>query len=141
MLHTNERIIKNKVGLLNLAEELGNISKACKVMGFSRETFYRYHRAVSEGGVEALVEKTRRKPNFENRVDEATETAVIGMAIEFPAYGQVRASNELRKKGIFISASGVRSVWLRSDLEVSVQVPMPYAPLCYLIISYNFLKN
>jgi transposase InsO family protein len=117
MLHTNERIIKNKVGLLNLAEELGNISKACKVMGFSRETFYRYHRAVSEGGVEALVEKTRRKPNFENRVDEATETAVIGMAIEFPAYGQVRASNELRKKGIFISASGVRSVWLRSDLE------------------------
>jgi transposase InsO family protein len=117
MLHTNERIIKNKVGLLNLAEELGNISKACKVMGFSRETFYRYHRAVSEGGVEALVEKTRRKPNFENRVDEATETAVIGMAIEFPAYGQVRASNELRKKDIFISASGVRSVWLRSDLE------------------------
>jgi len=117
MLHTNERIIKNKVGLLNLAEELGNISKACKVMGFSRETFYRYQRAVVEGGVEALVEKTRRKPNLENRVDEPTEKAVIDMAIEFPAYGQVRASNELRKKGIFISASGVRSVWLRHDLE------------------------
>ena len=54
MYHTNERIIKNKVGLLNLAEELGNISKACKVMGFSRETFYRYQRAVNEGGFEAL---------------------------------------------------------------------------------------
>lgn len=117
MLYTNERIIKNKVGLLNLAEELGNISKACKVMGFSRETFYRYQKAVIEGGVEALVEKTRRKPNLENRVDEPTEQAVIDMAIEFPAYGQVRASNELRKRGIFISASGVRSVWLRNDLE------------------------
>lgn len=117
MLHTNERIIKNKVGLLNLAEELGNISKACKVMGFSRETFYRYQNAVAEGGVEALVEKTRRKPNLENRVDEAIEKAVIEMAIEFPAYGQVRASNELRKRGLFISPSGVRSVWLRNDLE------------------------
>lgn len=117
MFHTNERIIKNKVGLLNLAQELGNISKACKVMGFSRETFYRYQNAVAEGGVEALVEKTRRKPNLENRVDAILEKAVLDMAIEFPAYGQVRASNELRKRGLFISPSGVRSVWLRNDLE------------------------
>jgi transposase InsO family protein len=117
MLHTNERIIKNKVGLLNLAEELGNISKACKVMGLSRETFYRYRRAVSEGGVEALIEKTRKKPNLENRVDEMIEKAAIDMAIEYPAYGQVRASNELRKRSIFISPSVVRSVWLRNNLE------------------------
>jgi transposase InsO family protein len=117
MLHTNERIIKNKVGLLNLAEELGNVSRACKVMGFSRETFYRYQRAVSEGGVAALLEKTRKKPNYENRVEEAIEKAVVEMAIEFPAYGQVRASNELRKQSIFISASGVRSVLLRNNLE------------------------
>jgi transposase InsO family protein len=117
MLHTNERIIKNKVGLLNLAEELGNVSKACKVMGFSRETFYRYQRAVSEGGVEALIEKTRRKPNLENRVDEIIEKAVVEIAIEFPAYGQLRASNELRKRSIFVSPSGVRSVWLRNNLE------------------------
>ena len=48
MLHCNERIIKNKVGLLNLAEELGNVSKACKVMGFSRDTFYRYKSAVKK---------------------------------------------------------------------------------------------
>jgi len=57
MLHTSEKLIRNKVGLLNLAEELGNISKACKLMGFSRETFYRYQRAVVEGGVEGLLEK------------------------------------------------------------------------------------
>lgn len=117
MLHTNERIIKNKVGLLNLAEELQNISKACKVMGLSRETFYRYKRAVEEGGVSALVDKTRRKPNLVNRVDDATENSVVEHAIEFPAHGQARSSNELRKKGIFVSPSGVRSIWLRHDLE------------------------
>jgi len=117
MLHTNEKIIKNKVGLLNLAEELQNISKACKVMGFSRETFYRYKRAVDEGGVESLMEKTRRKPNLKNRVDDETENTVLVYAIDYPAHGQFRASNELRKRGIFISSSGVRSIWLRHDLE------------------------
>ncbi len=45
MIHTNEKVIKHKVGLLNLAEELGNVSKACKMMGLSRDTFYRYKAA------------------------------------------------------------------------------------------------
>jgi len=117
MLHTSEKIIKNKVGLLNLAEELQNISKACKVMGFSRETFYRYKKAVDDGGIENLIDKTRRKPNLINRVDEATEKAVLDHAIEFPAFGQVRVSNELRKRGVFVSSSGVRSIWIRNNLE------------------------
>ena len=116
MLESNERIIKHKVGLLNLAEELGNVSKACKVMGLSRDTFYRYKSAVDKGGVDALLDKSRRKPNLKNRVDEQVETAVIGYALEQPAHGQVRVSNELRKRGVFVSASGVRSVWLRHDL-------------------------
>ncbi len=64
MLDTNNKLIKNKVGLLNLAQELGNISRACKLMGFSRETFYRYQKALSEGGVEALLDKNKRVPNF-----------------------------------------------------------------------------
>lgn len=116
MLNTNEKIIKHKVGLLNLAEELGNVSRACKVMGLSRDTFYRYKSAVDEGGVEALFEKTRRKPNLKNRVDETTEQAVIVHAVDFPAHGQHRASNELRKKGVFVSGSGVRSIWVRHGL-------------------------
>ena len=118
MLHTNNPIIKHKAGLLNLAEELGNISKACKVMGMSRDTFYRYQELVAQGGVEALITKGRRTPNLKNRVDDVTEQAVIEYAIEFPAHGQHRASNELRKKGVFVSGSGVRSVWLRHDLEL-----------------------
>lgn len=117
MYHTNEKVIKNKVGLLNLAEELGNISKACKIMGLSRETFYRYKHAVNDGGVEALLDTPRRKPNIKNRIEACTEAAVIAFAIENPAYGQLRASNELRKQGTFVSPSGVRCVWLRNDLE------------------------
>jgi len=116
MLHTDNKIIKHKTGLLNLAEELGNVSKACQVMGYSRDTFYRYKAAVDEGGVEALFERTRRKPNLANRVDLATEEAVIKFATDFPAYGQARTSNELRKIGVFVSPSGVRSIWLRHSL-------------------------
>lgn len=117
MLHTNNLIIKHKVGLLNLAEELGNVSKACKIMGVSRDTFYRYQELAEEGGIDALVNQNRRVPNMKSRVDEATERAVIEYAIVFPAHEQHRTSNELRKKGVFISGSGVRSIWQRHDLE------------------------
>ena len=98
MLQSSKKIIKYKAGLLNLAEELGNVSQACKTMGLSRDTFYRYKAAVEDGGVDALLDKSRRIPNIKNRVDEQTETAVVEYAIEQPAHGQVRASNELRKK-------------------------------------------
>ncbi|EII3725605.1 IS481 family transposase [Vibrio cholerae] len=117
MLHSNNPIIKHKTGLLNLAEELSNVSRACKVMGVSRDTFYRYRDLVDDGGVDALIEKSRRSPNIKNRVEEAVEQAVMNYAIEFPAHGQHRTSNELRKKGVFVSGSGVRSIWLRHDLE------------------------
>ena len=117
MIHTNQRIIKHKVGLLNLADELSNISKACKTMGVSRDTFYRYRDAVSEGGVDALLDQNRRAPNLKNRVDPEVEKAVLDYAVEDPAHGQARVSNELRKKGVFVSASGVRSIWLRHDLS------------------------
>ncbi len=117
MLHSNNPIIKHKTGLLNLAEELSNVSRACKVMGVSRDTFYRYRDLVEDGGVDALIEKNRRNPNLKNRVEESVEQAVMAYAVDFPAHGQHRTSNELRKKGVFVSGSGVRSIWLRHDLE------------------------
>lgn len=117
MSSVQQNVIKHKIGLLNLAAELGNVSRACKVMGFSRDTFYRYQAAVETGGVEALIDANRRKPNIKNRVEEATEAAITAFALEQPAFGQVRVSNELRKRGIFVSPSGVRSVWLRQNLE------------------------
>ncbi|MER3356528.1 MAG: IS481 family transposase, partial [Hoeflea sp. D1-CHI-28] len=117
MLNISEKVIKHKVGLLNLAEGLGNVSRACKVMGLSRDTFYRCKAAVDEGGVEALVDSNRRQPNPKNRIDSAVEEAVITYALEQPAHGQVRASNELRKRGIFVSPTGVRGAWMRNNLD------------------------
>lgn len=112
----NQNVIRHKTGLLNLAAELGNISKACRLMGFSRDTFYRYQAARDAGGVEALFDASRGKPNLKNRVEEAVEQAVVEFATDFPAHGQVRVSNELRKRGIFVSPSGVRAIWLRHNL-------------------------
>jgi transposase InsO family protein len=117
-MQSNTKVIRNKLGLLNLAQELKNVSQACKMLGYSRDTFYRYRDLVDEGGEIALHEKSRRKPNLKNRIDDATETSVVQMAFDYPAYGQLRASNELRKNGIFISPAGVRGIWQRHGLEV-----------------------
>ena len=76
MLKTIEKIVKHKVSLLNLAEELGNVSKACQVMGISRDTIYRYKSAVDNGGIEMLFEANRRKPNLKNRIDPMIELTV-----------------------------------------------------------------
>ena len=80
-MHTNNQIIKHKVGLLNLAEELQNVSRACKVMGISRDTFYRYQELVQSSDIDALINKSHRIPNLKNCVDPATEQVVIDFAI------------------------------------------------------------
>lgn len=115
---TQDKLIRRKQTLLELAELLRNVSEACRVSRCSRQHFYDVRQAYEEGGLEGLREKSRRRPNFGNRVAPEVEEAVVQMAFEYPAYGQYRAANELKKKGLLVSAGGVRSIWKRHDLEV-----------------------
>lgn len=116
-MSTEAKIIKNKVGLLELSSHLGTVSRACKIFGYSRDSFYRFKKLYDEGGESALLEISRKKPNLKNRVAEEVEEAVVKLSIDYPAYGQVRASNELKKLNVFLSPGGVRNIWVRHNLE------------------------
>jgi len=115
---TEQKIIKPKLGVLELAKQLGNVSQACKVFGYSRDSFYRFKSLYDEGGELALRDICRKNvPNHKNRVSDEIEKMVLEMALSNPALGQQRVANELKKDGLFISPGGVRSVWQRHDLE------------------------
>lgn len=117
MTNMEQKVIKPKLGLLELAKQLGSVSQACKVMGYSRDSFYRFKELYETGGAEALMDISKKKPILKNRVPEHVEQAVVELAVVNPALGQLRASYELQKRGVIVSSTGVRSIWLRHDLE------------------------
>lgn len=113
----DQKVIRAKVGLLELAKQLGNVSQACKMLGYSRDSFYRFRELYDAGGEVALQELTRRKPLLANRTAPEIEAIILDLSLEQPAFGQIRVANEVRKRGHSISPAGVRGVWQRHDLE------------------------
>ncbi|GAI18350.1 unnamed protein product [marine sediment metagenome] len=116
-MNAEVKLIISKLGLLKLAEELGNVSQSCRVMGYSRDTFYRFREFYYISGELVLQEISRKKTVIKNHIEEHIEEAVVKIATDNPALDQVRVANELNKEGLFISPAGVRCVWLRHDLE------------------------
>ena len=113
---------KRKLSLLQLAEELGNVSKACQIIGYHRDTFYEVRRAFQVGGVAALVEQKRGpKSPHPNRVAPEIEEQILALCLERPTYGAQRIANELRLQNVDVSPSGVRGVWLRHELATRHQ--------------------
>lgn len=110
-----EKVIRANVGLLELAKQLGNVSQACKMMGYSRNSFYRLRELYGKGGELAVQEITRRKSILGNRVAADVEAAVVRWPWTSRPGGQLRVANGLAKRGISISPAGVRCVWRRHD--------------------------
>ena len=109
--------VRTKLAFLRLAEELGNISKACKIYGYSRDSYYRLKKLYEHGGTAALMEQARDKPLLRNRVSKDIQAKLIEYTFEHPDLGQKKVSEALTEQGYVISPNGVRSVWLRYDLE------------------------
>jgi transposase len=113
--------VDRKLTLLELAQRFGNVSFACQIMGYSRDSFYRFREVYDRGGTAALANTDRQKANLKNRVRDDVEQAVVALSVAHPGWGQARVARVLGERGLVISASGVRSVWKRHGLETSAK--------------------
>ena len=110
--------IQKKLEVLELAEHLDNVPEASRISGVSRDTIYRHRRLIKEGGVQALRRQVSEDHTHANRTDQSIAEAIIEFSLHNPHLGQVQVSNHLRTSAnIDISATGVRTIWLRENMQ------------------------
>lgn len=114
---TRNKVARRKLSLLELAADLSNVSRACKLMGYSRQQFYEIRRNYQTFGAEGLIDRLPGpKGPHPNRVEEAVEQAILDHCLACPTHGPVTVANQLMLKGIQVSSGGVRGVWSRHNL-------------------------
>jgi transposase InsO family protein len=112
-----QKVARRKLSLLELADELDNVSKACKIMGYSREQFYEIRRNYQAFGAEGLLDKARgAKSPHPNRVPEELEKAILDYCLEFPTQGCLKVSQQLILRGTHAGVGAIRGVWQRHNL-------------------------
>ena len=117
-----EKIARRKLSLLELAQEMGNVSKACKIMGYSRQQFYEIRRTYQTFGAEGLVDRLPGpKGPHPNRVSDEVEKAILDHGLAHPTHGAQRVADELMLGGVQVSAGGVRGVWSRHGLMTKIE--------------------
>ncbi len=109
--------VKRKLALLRLADELGNVSRACRILDFHRDTYYEVRRAFESGGVDALAARVRAPGGRKRRIAAELEARVLARAALQPLASAESVARALTVEGATISASGVRGIWLRHGLE------------------------
>ena len=114
---TTELLVRHRHILLQLAEKVKNISRACRTLGFSRESYYKYKRLFDRYGIDGLKDKQRRPPNMPNKASPQRERAVLDYCLEYPTHGPLRIAHELKKKNIDISSGGVYNILKRHNLN------------------------
>ena len=115
-LQNDQRLIDAKVSLLQLAQELGNIQKACKAAGIARSSFYEIKRAYEKFGREGLVFRRRGK-KVQEIPPQQEEQKILEFTREYPSYSYRRLTDQLHLAGFGIGESLVRRVWKKHRLE------------------------
>lgn len=113
----SKKLAHKRLTLLQLAERLGNISKACRMHKVSRSQFYEYKRSFQEHGLDGLVDKPPIPGSHPSQLPKKTTSRIIALSLEHPAFGQQRIADQLALEGLSVCPTSVRNVWLKEGLE------------------------
>jgi transposase InsO family protein len=112
-----KKLAQKRLTLLQLAETLGNVSKACRMHKVSRSQFYEYKRAFQEFGMNGLIDRPPIPGSHPNELSDETKKKIIELSLEHPAFGQQRIADELRGQGVNVCPTSVRNIWIKEKLE------------------------